>query len=148
RGLSILNINPNIKVAPDYFYPIADLPPGATSPVYTAPLSVMNNDTFGCFYFSACDVNTKPGTTGQTPNFCCIDSIPYCVTLKSCDVCDALNITAVKSDAVKCCYKLSLDNHYVNANIGCMTIRGVGGTQFSILSSWSIVAPVSSSNIT
>jgi len=148
RGLSILNINPDIKVSPDYFYPIADLLPGATSPVYTAPLTVMNNATTGCFYFSACDVNVKPGTTGQTPNYCCIDSIPYCITLGSCDVCDALDITAVKSDSVRCCYNLSLDNHYVNANIGCMTVRGVGGTQFSILSSWSVIPPVSSNNIT
>lgn len=148
RGLSILNINPDIKVAPDYFYPISDLAPGATSPVYTAPLTVTNNATSGCFYFSACDVNVKPGTTGPTPNFCCIDSIPYCITLSSCDVCDAINITAVKSDAAKCCYKLSMDNHYVNSNLGCMAIRGTGGTQFSVLSSWSIIPPVSSSNIT
>lgn len=148
RGISILNINPDIKVAPDYFYPIADLAPGAISPVYTAPLSVTNNATSGCFYFSACDVNVKPGTTGPTPNYCCIDSIPYCIDLKQCDICDALDITAEKTDPDACCYKLNLTNNYVNTNIGCMTVRGIGGVQFSLLSSWSIVAPISSSNIT
>jgi len=148
RGLTIIHINPNIKIAADNFYPITDLAPNATSPVYTAPLTVLNNDTAGCFYFSACDVNVRPGTTGPTPNFCCIDSIPYCITLGKCEPCDALAITAQKADSVNCCYKLTLENYYVNNKIGCIRFRGIAGTQFSLLSGWAISSPVSSNNIT
>lgn len=149
RSVTIYSINPNVKPV-SFFVPIADLPPGNVSPVYTIPLVVKNNDTTGCFFFSACDLNVFPGTSGQYPKFCCMDSIEYCVTIPPCDSCDAISISAAKADTatVSCCYKLTLNNNLQNAKITCLRFNGLGGTQFALFSGWNIQAPVSSNKIT
>jgi gliding motility-associated-like protein len=147
RAVTFYNLNPNVKAVNDFF-PIADLLPGSTSPVYTVPLVIQNNDSAGCFYFSACDLHVYPGTSGQYPTNCCMDSIPYCIKVPHCDGCDAIDVTAVKQDSVNCCYKLNLTNHYSGTAIKCVQFQGIGGTQFSILSGWNVMAPVSSNNIT
>lgn len=147
RALTFYNTNPNIKTVTSFF-PIADLAPGATSPVYTLPLIVKNKDTAGCFFFSACDLNVFPGTSGQYPKFCCLDSIPYCITIPGCDPCEAIKIETAKNDPSKCCYTLSLSNNYLGATIKCVRFKGNSGTQFALLSGWNVQAPVSSSNIT
>lgn len=132
------------------FLPIADLPPGSTSPEYTIPLIVKNGASRGCFFFAACDLNVFPGTSGQYPKYCCMDSLLYCVTMPECDSCDAISITATKSDSSSkdCCYKLTLNNSLPGKQISCIRFNGVGGSQFALFSGWNIQAPVSSSKIT
>lgn len=147
RSVTMHAINPDVKPV-NSFYPIADLPPGATSPVYTVSLVVKNGATNGCFFFSACDLNVFPGTSGLYPKFCCMDSIQYCVEIPHCDSCDAISITAEKNDPVKCCYKLTLTNNLLGTTISCLRFNGLSGTQFAVFSGWNIQAPVSSNKIT
>ena len=147
RSVRIYNLNPNVKPTSS-FLPIADLLPGATSPVYTVPLIVQNGAANGCFFFSACDLNVFPGTSGQYPKFCCMDSIQYCVAIPKCDSCDALTITAQKEPGAACCYKLTLNNNLLGTTISCLRFNGIAGTQFALFSGWNIQAPVSSSKIT
>lgn len=147
RSVTIFNLNPNAKAATT-FIPIADLLPGNTSPIITVPLIVKNNATTGCFFFSACDLNVFPGTSGQYPKYCCLDSIRYCADIPQCDSCDAITITATKTDSVKCCYALSLTNNLLGTTITCIRFKGESGTQFALFSGWNIQAPVSSNKIT
>ncbi len=147
RAITFYTPDPNVKPV-QAFFPIADLLPGATSPVYSVPVIVKNNATIGCFYFSACDQNTPPGTGGKYPNYCCLDSIKYCFDIPSCNGCDAISISSVKTDPQNCCYKLSLVNHYYGSAIKCVRFNGQAGTQFAIVSGWNIQAPVSASQVT
>lgn len=149
RSVTIFGINPNVKPASSFF-PIADVLPGSTSPLYTVNLVVKNGDTSGCFFFSACDINVYPGTSGVYPKFCCMDSIKYCVAIPPCDSCDAIRITAAKTDSsnARCCFKLTLLNNLVGSTVSCLRFNGIGGTQFAVFSGWNIQAPVSSSKIT
>ncbi len=147
RAVTFYTADPNVKPV-QAFFPIADLAPGATSPVYSVPVIVKNNASTGCFYFSACDQNTPPGTGGKYPNYCCLDSIKYCFDIPSCNGCDAIGITSVKTDPQNCCYKLSLTNHYYGNAIKCIRFNGQSGTQFAIVSGWNIQAPVSASQVT
>jgi gliding motility-associated-like protein len=102
-----------------------------------------------CFFVSACDQNTPPGQDGNYPNFCCMDSIKYCVQLPACSPCDGITISAVKQDSINCCYNLTLATNYSNANIGTLEFTGLNGTQFAVFtgSGWSIIAPVGSGHI-
>jgi gliding motility-associated-like protein len=149
RSVTIFGLNPNVKPVSSFF-PIADVPPGGTSPLYTVNLIVKNGDTTGCFFFSACDINVYPGTSGIYPKFCCMDSIKYCIAIPKCDSCDAINITAEKTDpnSASCCYKLTLTNNLLGSTITCLRFKGLGGAQFAVFSGWNIQAPVSSSKIT
>ncbi len=149
RGITLYSQDPNV-VPLNNFIPIADLLPGQTSIVYQAQLSITNNDTAACFFFAACDINTPPGVGGSYPNFCCLDSILYCVEIPECGIIeescnDAIFITPVKTDPVDCCYDLTLTNNI--SNIEYIEFIGSGGTQFSIFSGWSIIPPVSSGYI-
>ncbi|MCW3123711.1 MAG: hypothetical protein JWQ38_3203 [Flavipsychrobacter sp.] len=146
RAITFYTTDPNVK-ATHTFFPIADLAPGATSPVYSVPLIVKNNAKTGCFYFSACDQNTPPGTGGKYPNYCCLDSIKYCFDIPSCNGCDAISITSIKTDPTNCCYKLSMTNNYYAGAIKCLRFNGHAGTQFAILSGWSIQSPVSANEV-
>ncbi len=147
RSLTFYPLNPNVKTQSSFF-PIDDLAPGAISPVYKVPLIVKDGDTSACFFFSACDLNVFPGTSGQYPKYCCMDSIPYCITIPACDGCDAVELKAVREEGASCCYKLDLTNNNLGSRIKCARFKGVGGTQFAILSGWNIQAPVSSNDIT
>lgn len=147
RALSFYNTNPNVKLA-SYFYPIADLAPGATSPMYTVPLVVSNNDTSGCFIISACDLNAFPGTSGAYPKYCCMDSIQYCVKIPTCNPCDAIQVSAVKTDSVNCCYSLNLTNNALSTKVSCIRMNGLGGLQFAILRSWGVKTITSASDVT
>jgi len=149
RGLTLYSQTPDVTPAPQ-FIPIPDLLPNQTSPVYIqTPLIVLNNATKGCFFFSACDQNTTPRITGPYPDWCCMDSILYCVDIPQCDPCDGISITSVPSNAESsdCCYDLTLTTNYSNANIEYLEFNGIGGTQFALFSGWSIVGSVGSSHI-
>lgn len=149
RGLTLYSQTPDVTPTPQ-FIPIPDLLPNQTSPVYIqTPLVVLNNANKACFFFSACDQNTTPRITGPYPDWCCMDSILYCVDIPKCDPCDGISITAVKADAQSpdCCYNLSLTSNYNNANIEYLEFTGIGGTQFALFSGWSIVGSVGSSHI-
>ena len=146
RGLTLYS--QTVGVTPtNMFIPIADLLPGQTSPYYNTTLIVSNNATSACFFFSACDQNTVPSDQGPYPNWCCMDSIPYCLTIPHCDPCDGLFVTASQTDPSNCCYNLNLINNYYNSKIAYMEFFGIGGTQFALLSGWNILAPVGSSHI-
>lgn len=147
RAITIYSVNPNVTATPS-FNPIADLAPGNTSPVITVPLVVQPGATTGCFFFAACDLNVFPGTSGQYPQYCCMDSIEYCVQIPTCDDCDAITVSATQTDTAQCCYRLQLTNNYNGGTISCVRFHGNSGTQFAILSGWNVQSPVSSSNIT
>ncbi len=146
RGITIVSLNPNVTATP-WFVPIADLPPGMISPTYSVPLVVAGSPTNACFFYAGCDINVAPGTSGEFPQHCCMDSIPYCVELPACDPCDGLVIDSRPEDDNLCCYSLDLTNNYINDTIHCVEFCGVGGTQFSVFSGWNILAPVTSSYI-
>gem|GEM_PF-1279379 len=149
RGLTLYSQTPDVTPAPQ-FIPIPDLLPSQTSPLYIeTTLIVSNNAKKACFFFAACDQNTTPRIAGPYPNWCCMDSILYCVDIPQCDPCDGISITAtpsnVKSD--DCCYNLTLTSNYYNANIEYLEFTGIGGTQFALFSGWSIIGAVGSSHI-
>jgi gliding motility-associated-like protein len=147
RGVTLYPLTSGVTPVTS-FVPIADLAPGQTSAVYSVTLNVSGTDTNACFYFSACDLNVPPGTSGQYPEFCCMDSIEYCVTIPACDPCESLTLTAAPTDASgKCCYKLSLTNN-LTEHISCIRFRGQSGAQFALFSGWNIQPPVSSNDIT
>lgn len=148
RGLRLYSQNPDVVFSP-VFVSIPDLLPGQTSSFIQTSLLVSNNASTVCFFISACDQNTPPGQDGNYPNFCCMDSILYCVQIPACSPCEGINITALKQNAINCCYDLTLATNYSNANIGTLEFTGLNGTQFAIFagSGWSIIPPVSSSHI-
>ncbi|MCK9450487.1 MAG: gliding motility-associated C-terminal domain-containing protein [Bacteroidales bacterium] len=146
RGLTLYSQNPDITPN-QQFIPIPDLLPGQTSATIVSLLTVLNNATNGCFFISACDQNTAPGTNGEFPQYCCMDSILYCVQIPSCDPCSNMTVTATPSVPDKCCYNLTLTSNYILANIKYIEFTGIGGTQFALLSGWSITPPVSSSHV-
>lgn len=148
RGLHLYSQNPDVVFSP-MFVSIPDLLPGQTSSFIQTTLFVSNNASSVCFFVSACDQNTPPGQDGNYPNFCCMDSIKYCVQLPACSPCDGINITTAKQDSVNCCYNLTLATNYSNANIGTLEFTGLNGTQFAVFtgSGWSIIAPVGSGHI-
>ncbi len=147
RGVTLYSQNPDVVPSPK-FVPIADLLPGQTSTIdLDVLLQVSNNAGSACFFIAACDQNTQPGEQGQYPQYCCMDSILYCVEIPHCDPCDAISISASENDPDDCCYNLDLHNNYNNSGIGYLEFIGLGGTQFAILSGWSIIPPASSSHI-
>ncbi|MFA6483415.1 MAG: hypothetical protein WCW62_12605, partial [Bacteroidales bacterium] len=149
RGLTLYSQTPDVTPSPQ-FIPIPDLLPNQTSPVYIeTALIVTNNATKGCFFFAACDQNTTPRITGPYPDWCCMDSILYCVDIPTCNPCDAIVFTASPTDSKTgdCCFDLSLTSNYNNANIEYLEFNGIGGTQFALFSGWSIVGSVGSSHI-
>jgi gliding motility-associated-like protein len=149
RGLHLYSQNPDVSFSP-IFVPIPDLLPNQTSVQFIeTTLIVSNNASNMCFFVSACDQNTPPGQDGIYPNFCCMDSILYCVQIPACSACDGITISAAKQDSVNCCYNLTLSSNYTNANIGTLEFTGLNGTQFAVFtnSGWGIVPPVSSSYI-
>jgi gliding motility-associated-like protein len=149
RGLTLYSQTPGVTPSPK-FIPIPDLLPGQVSLLYyETTLIVSNNATNACFFIAACDQNTEPGDHGQYPKNCCMDSIPYCVSIPHCDPCDGISFTRTKNDPVKCCYSLSLNNNYYNANIAYLEFTGVAGTQFALFtgSGWTINGWVSSSHV-
>lgn len=146
RGVTLYSQNSDVIASP-HFIPIPDLLPGQTSSYFETSLIVANNATNACFFISACDQNTEPGPNGPYPSWCCMDSILYCVNIPSCDPCGGISITATKQDSVNCCYNLTLSSNYNNSNIDYIEFIGVGGTQFALLSGWSIIPPVGSSHI-
>lgn len=147
RGVTLYSQNPDVVPSPQ-FVPIADLLPGQTSTIdLDVLLQVSNNAGSACFFIAACDQNTQPGEQGQYPQYCCMDSILYCVEIPHCDPCDAISISASENDAEDCCYSLNLVNNYNNSSIGYLEFIGIGGTQFAILSGWNIIPPASSGYI-
>lgn len=149
RGLHLYSQNPDVSFSP-VFVPIPDLLPNQISTQFIeTTFLVSNNASNVCFFVSACDQSTPPGQDGQYPQFCCMDSILYCVPIPSCNLCDGIAITAAQKDSVSCCYNLTLSTNYTNANIGTLEFSGIGGTQFAVFanSGWSIIPPVSSSHI-
>lgn len=147
RGVTLYSQNPDVVPSPK-FVPIADLLPGQTSSIdIDVLLQLSNNANSACFFIAACDQNTQPGEQGQYPQYCCMDSLLYCVEIPHCDPCDALSISASENDPDDCCYSLTLDNQYNNSSVGHLEFIGVGGTQFAILSGWGIIPPASSSHI-
>lgn len=149
RGLTIYTQTPGVTPSPK-FIPIPDLSPGNTSlSDIETNLIISNNLTHACFFIEACDQNTTPGISGPYPYWCCMDRILYCVDIPYCDPCDALSIspTPINIESDNCCYKLTLSSNYQNANITYLEFIGVGGTQFALLSGWSIIPPVGSSHI-
>jgi len=146
RGITIHSQTPGVVPLPK-FLPVADIPPGQTSPYYEVPLLASATDTNACFFFSACDQNTTPAIAGPYPFWCCMDSIPYCVSLAGCDACESISFTATQSDPVKCCYDISLSNGYNKAKIEFLEFEGLGGTQFALFTGWSIVPPVGSNKV-
>jgi gliding motility-associated-like protein len=147
RGLTLYSQNPNIIASPR-FIPLADILPGQTSLIeYETTLIISNNAKNACFFFSACDQNTTPAIAGPYPNWCCMDSILYCVQIPTCNVCDGISFTSTKKDSVNCCYNLTLTSNYNNANIQYLDFTGLGGAQFALFTGWSIIPPVGSSHI-
>ncbi len=146
RGLTLYSQNPDVNPSPK-FIPIPDLLPNQTSGYFETTLIISNNADSACFFIAACDQNTTPGIAGPYPNWCCMDSIPYCVTIPNCDPCVGISFSAVQQDPVKCCYNLTLSSNYSNGNLGFLEFTGVGGTQFALLSGWSIYGSVSSSHV-
>ncbi|HEX7410971.1 MAG TPA: hypothetical protein VF298_02400, partial [Bacteroidales bacterium] len=146
RGLTLYSQTPDVIPSPK-FIPIPDLLPNQTSPFIETTLIVSNNATSACFFFAACDQNTTPGIAGPYPDWCCIDSVLYCVDIPHCDPCDGISFTKTKKDPEKCCYSLSLTSNYYNANIKYLEFDGIGGTQFALFTGWSIIGYVSSNHI-
>jgi gliding motility-associated-like protein len=153
RGVTIYSSNPDITPV-DEFLGIADLAPNATSPVIRVPLNVLSNAQLGCFYFAACDQSTRPGTGGNYPRFCCMDSIEYCVEVPECGIdgqggCnDEISMEHSGQDqSGNCCVNLTLKNRYTGGNIKYIVFRGIGGAQFSLFSGWSVIPAVSSNYI-
>jgi gliding motility-associated-like protein len=146
RGLTLYSQTPDVIPSPK-FIPIPDLLPGHTSAFIETTLIVSNNADSACFFFAACDQNTTPGIAGPYPDWCCMDSILYCVDIPHCDPCDGISFTKTKKDPVKCCYSLSLTSNYYNANIKYLEFDGIGGTQFALFTGWSIIGYVSSNHI-
>lgn len=145
RGITLFALQTGVTPV-NSFLSIPDLPPGQISQQQTTLLNVTGNDSNACFFFSACDLNVPPGTQGQYPKNCCLDSIKYCMLVPACNVCDAITITAKKEND-KCCYSLSMVNNYITQPVSCMRFRGYQGSQFALLTGWSITPPVSSSDI-
>lgn len=147
RGLTLYSQTPDVSPAPK-FISIPDLLPNQTTPTYIeTTLVVSNNAGRACFFFAACDQNTTPKIAGPYPNWCCMDSILYCVDIPTCDPCDGISFTANKTDPSDCCYNLTLSSNYNLAKIEYLEFTGLGGTQFALLSGWSISGPVGSSHI-
>jgi len=146
RGLTLYSQTTGVIPIPK-FIPIPDLLPGNTSFFIETNLSISNNATTACFFFAACDQNTIPGFGGPYPDWCCMDSIPYCVDIPHCDPCAGISFTKKKTDPEKCCYSLSLTSNYYNANIKYLEFDGIGGTQFALFTGWSIIGYVSSNHI-
>lgn len=146
RGITLYSQNTDIIAYPR-FIPIPDLLPGQSSATIETTLLISDDATNGCFFISACDQNTEPGINGQYPQFCCMDSILYCVEIPTCNPCNALTITATENDPDACCYNLTLQNNYYNENVAFIEFTGIEGTQFAFLSGWSIIPPVSTSHI-
>jgi gliding motility-associated-like protein len=147
RGLTLYSQTPDVSAAPQ-FISIPDLLPSQTTPGYIeTTLVVTNNAKKACFFFAACDQNTTPKIAGPYPNWCCMDSILYCVDIPTCDACNSIAFKASKNDPSDCCYNLSLTTNYNNANIAYLEFTGIGGAQFALLSGWSISGSVGSSHI-
>lgn len=145
RGIIIYSQTPDVILAPR-FIPISDLLPDEVSVYYETLLNVSNNAKNACFFFAACDQNTLPGVEDLYPKNCCMDSIPYCVKIPSCDPCGDISITATSKDPSDCCYNLTLTSTFYPDNIGYLEFTGIGGTQFALLSGWHIIS-VGSSHI-
>jgi gliding motility-associated-like protein len=149
RGLTLYSQNPDVIPDPQFVPVIPDLLPGQTSPSYfEVALIISNNATNACFFFAACDQNIMPGTQGQYPLYCCMDSILYCVDIPPCDPCGGM-IIATQSDANSnnCCYDLTLLADYYDASIKFLEITGVGGAQFSYYTGWDIIQNESSHHL-
>ncbi|MBE0646497.1 MAG: gliding motility-associated C-terminal domain-containing protein [Bacteroidales bacterium] len=147
RGLTLYSQNPDVNPAPK-FISIPDLLPGQTSPsYYETTLIVTNNASSACFFIAACDQNTTPGIAGPYPNWCCMDSIPYCIDIPTCNPCEGISFTTKKTDPSDCCYDITLSSNYINSNIAYLEFTGIGGTQFAVFTGWSISGGVTSSYI-
>ncbi|MBU1009365.1 MAG: gliding motility-associated C-terminal domain-containing protein [Bacteroidetes bacterium] len=146
RGLTLYSQTPNVLASPK-FLPIPDLLPGETSGYVETTLNITGNPSNACFFIAACDQNTTPGIAGPYPNWCCMDSIPYCVEIPTCNPCEAIAFTTTQNDPVKCCYNISLESNYGQSNLAYLEFIGVGGTQFAVFTGWSIVGGVSSSYV-
>jgi gliding motility-associated-like protein len=148
KGLTIKNLNPNIKPVSTVsnggfpFFDIPDIPAGTTCSTITIPMYVPIYDTITCFNFTFCDVNSP---TTPSANCCTIDSI--CIEIQKCqgsggtggpgqcvEPCDGLTeITYKYADSTEaCCFKLSFVNKYLAANIGKIEFTGIGGTEFAV----------------
>jgi gliding motility-associated-like protein len=149
RGLTLYSQNPDVIPDPQFVPVIPDLLPGQTSTSYfEVALIVSNNATNACFFFAACDQNIMPGTQGQYPLYCCMDSILYCTDIPPCNPCGGM-IIAAQSDtnSNNCCYDLTLLADYYDGNIKFLEFTGVGGTQFSYYTGWDIILNESSHHL-